>query len=703
MTALHHGWSLLLMMVLSFFAPMATAADDAQGDAGAGTGTGKIPGTEQLRQMIPRGHPRIWFRPGDFERLRERLDDPDIAPAYQALLKDVEARISQPVPKIVIPPGFYKTYFPENEQLLHKNYAIIGPAEQLSIGVQRLALAYRLTGDDRYLQQARQGLAELADIDLEESSYTLTHAFHPVISGLAVGLDYLWDQLEAEEKERITAALLARAREFHPLAVGVALRNPLNSHAIHYGPNRMLDAALALYHHQPEAEAWMQDLLTFVDRFPGQQGYGGSDGGWGQGLGYIGSHQFQFHAQRIFVGTGVNLFENPWSRRNGYFFLYFQPPGSRCPGFADSGGELAFFNDRRLFKMIMQTYARVHRNPHYQWYADQIPGSVIPAGTHPWITAAMSFPLYWPEMHAQPPDDLPLAVHLRDIDWVAMHTRLVDRERNIMLQFKSNRAFGHNHKDQNSFILDAFGHPLLIDSGYYPWWGSPHHEKWTRRTLAHNALLIDGKGQDWGDSHITAFSSNTDFCYTAGDATQVYREGGAAAGKVVRHIVQAHPDIFVILDEVQTDDPAGIQFLLHALEAFKIDEDRRVVSIVHGPARADVHFLEAGPVHFSQTGQFTVPRELSHAGDQRHYPKQWHLTADFAKTESVRRLLTVIRVRRSDDQSRQPPIARLEEPGMLGVKIGATTVVFRVDMGDVAVTCRGLRPDGTRTSLEYSR
>ena len=128
-----------------------------------------------------------------------------------------------------------------------------------------------------------------------------------------------------------------------------------------------------------------------------------------------------------------------------------------------------------------------------------------------------------------------------------------------------------------------------------------------------------------------------------------------------------------------------------------------MVSIVHGPARADVHFLDAGPVRFSQTGQFTVPRELFHAGDQRHYPKQWHLTADFEKTESVRRLLTVIRVRGSDDQSRQPPIERLEEPGLLGVKIGATAVDFRVDMSDVAVTCRGLRPDGTRTFLEYSR
>ena len=60
-----------------------------------------------------------------------------------------------------------------------------------------------------------------------------------------------------------------------------------------------------------------------------------------------------------------------------------------------------------------------------------------------------------------------------------------------MLQFKSSRfgSFNHSHADQNSFILSAFGRPLLIDSGYYPWYGSPHDVGWTRQTIAHNALL----------------------------------------------------------------------------------------------------------------------------------------------------------------------------------------------------------------------
>jgi len=79
------------------------------------------------------------------------------------------------------------------------------------------------------------------------------------------------------------------------------------------------------------------------------------------------------------------------------------------------------------------------------------------------------------------------------------------------------------------------------------------------------------------------------------------------------------------------------------------------------------------------------------------------LAADFEKTKNIRRLLTVIWGRRNDDQSPRPPIERLQEPGLLRVKTGDTMVSFRVDMSDMTVTCRGVLPDGTRTSLEHTR
>ena len=55
--------------------------------------------------------------------------------------------------------------------------------------------------------------------------------------------------------------------------------------------------------------------------------------------------------------------------------------------------------------------------------------------------------------------------------------------------------YSHSHADQNAFVIEAFGRGLAIATGYYPWYGSPHHHQWTRSTQAVNSVLIDGKGQ----------------------------------------------------------------------------------------------------------------------------------------------------------------------------------------------------------------
>lgn len=86
----------------------------------------------------------------------------------------------------------------------------------------------------------------------------------------------------------------------------------------------------------------------------------------------------------------------------------------------------------------------------------------------------------------------------------------------------------------------------------------------------------------------------------------------------------------------------------------------------------------------------------------RSTPEQWHLTAEYAPTDTVRRLITVIVVSRSDRKMIAPEIQRLEGRDMLGARIGDATVQFRLNMPAVAVTCRGIKEDGTLKWLEYS-
>jgi hypothetical protein len=79
-------------------------------------------------------------------------------------------------------------------------------------------------------------------------------------------------------------------------------------------------------------------------------------------------------------------------------------------------------------------------------------------------------------------------------------------------------SISHAYADQDAFTLDAFGEPLAIASGYYPYYSSPHHRLWTWQTRAANAVGVDGEGQetrDWyAKGEITLFET-TDYWHYA--------------------------------------------------------------------------------------------------------------------------------------------------------------------------------------------
>ena len=101
--------------------------------------------------------------------------------------------------------------------------------------------------------------------------------------------------------------------------------------------------------------------------------------------------------------------------------------------------------------------------------------------------------------------------------------------------FSNRAAISHSHADQNSFQLNAYGEPLLIDSGYYPWYGSPHHTLWARQTRAHNAVLVNGRGQ--GNFSMEASGRIESFRHT-GKLTLVRAEAGAAY-KNIEDVIEA--------------------------------------------------------------------------------------------------------------------------------------------------------------------
>jgi len=65
-------------------------------------------------------------------------------------------------------------------------------------------------------------------------------------------------------------------------------------------------------------------------------------------------------------------------------------------------------------------------------------------------------------------------------------------------------------------------------------------------------------------------------------------------------------------------------------------------------------------------------------------------------------LLTVIQVCRVADESALPVVSRLDEDGIVGVRVGATVVRFDLASGPLRVSACRTRNDGTHAWFEHT-
>ena len=662
-----------------------------------------------------RGHPRVYFTPDSLDRLRRQANSQAYAPLLAEMRERAAAALAEPMPTVTLPddlllPGqpTWDQRYPADEETFAAHERMMQPLRALFGTVPATAFVALLDGDVACRDYATRAMLHLAGLDLQKTSYLNTHQYHGVVPAVSLALDFLWDDLGAD-REPIVAGLSARAAEFHEHSVLNTFDNPLDSHSIVYGPPEMTVAALSLCHHVPQAAGWLADVERFLhDAFPG---YGGADGGWGQGFGYLYSHYFQRICHLLYVATGADHFDRPWGRNNGRHFLYFRPPWSTCTSFGDA----SYSTSPSLYRQIMGFYGRVYGDPVYRWYAEQVDAGDEPAGDP---LAELSARLTWPDPPAAtPPAGMPRSIHLADTGWVALHSDLTSREANVMLCFKSSRfgSFSHSHADQNSFVLEAFGRPLLIDSGFYPWYGSPHDLAWTRHTRAHNAVLIGDRGQAvWqidASGSVIAFASSAECDYCAGDATAAYQlesleqtrrplplsERSAAelgVERAIRHVIFLRPATFVVIDDVVTAEPQPIQLAFHAPVPFEVPAGAGAIATVRNdPALARLTLCAepgASPAQLTRTDRFPVAPERS---QEKDYPPQWHLTAAFDAAGRERLLATVIQVGRGGEAFPRVSVAHHRSGGgidgqhVVEVQVDGRTATLSVSRFGSSLAC----------------
>jgi hypothetical protein len=580
-------WVAVIVLALaSTISPLSTPAQDARELEQERSANKKLKGEHPLAELMRTrkstlrpellgAHPRVYVTDKELAELRERARTSH-RELWQQAISHVRALDEDPPP-------------PPAQQRRQQN--------DVGIAIAEAAFVYKIEGDKKYLEAARKYMDAAVTYDVwgySNNKPNVDLAAGHLLYGLAWGYDLLYHDLSEKDRTRYREKLIKQAR----LMADYFKPKPGKTFA--YSQNHTFIpitglgvAAYALYDETPEAPAWASLTRAIYDRVLATYS---EDGYYYEGFEYwIFSTPWLFHYLDAHAhATGEDLYDRPGFRLMSQYVAHSMlPSGNYVFDFGDifegpltragKGDEYPRTHPQGHFHTnynLLYRLAQRFQNPETQGVAAWLKGFGHDNAEDFWS-------LLWYDTNLKPvPIERQPAWHYfpdHDVfywrsDWSKDATAFAFKSgppeghhtESLLQRFPDWRlSSGHAHPDANSFIIFARGEYLTGDSGYA---GVPLTEH-------HNTLLVNGKGQGReGDGHdafaevpydrlnqirISEVKVEKNLVMVRGDATAAY---GPDLGlkRFVRDFVYQPGTGFTISDEVETNKPAKLTFLLHA-------------------------------------------------------------------------------------------------------------------------------------------
>ncbi|MBQ2716786.1 MAG: heparinase II/III family protein, partial [Clostridia bacterium] len=183
----------------------------------------------------------------------------------------------------------------------------------------------------------------------------------------------------------------------------------------------------------------------------------------------------------------------------------------------------------------------------------------------------------------------------RYFDWPVGATVYNDGERLVLMKIGCLWGANHDHLDTGCFqIYD--GEILASDSGVYDSYNTPHRKNYTIHTLAHNCILVDGKGtriprdkkepktlaswlSEYGMAKVLSHRESDGVYEIEGDLSEAYSETCRSVTRKMRF----EPDrgergILAVSDRVEPIDPnSKVTFVIHSQSKPVVDGNLIVI------------------------------------------------------------------------------------------------------------------------------
>lgn len=505
--------------------------------------------SDMLSGLRP-NHPRLFLTPERLQAIQlQAKTDPIFAELIELIKKDAEAMLTKPVVKYEIPDG--------KRLLAQSRYAIQR--------IWMLSLAYRLSDDRRFLDAAVNEMLTAAAFKDWNPPHFLDTA--EMTAALAVGYDWLYDDIRPEDRETIRKAMIRLGME-----PGLEVlkqntwwaRTDNNWNQVCNGG--LILGALALADEEPALAREMIDrCLKSIPH--GLKAYR-PDGAYPEGPGYwvYGTSYtvITILALDSALGHDFDIHKSEALDRTAAYRLQMEGPAHQFYNYADGGsGVTPNFATLGL--------AHIYRQPNIAKRHLAAMVDYLGLGSKKTRSLAERFSplevIYYPESKeliatSETFEPLPLDSFFRGRqDLVIMRGNWDDPDTAFLGIKGGDNQTNHGHLDIGSFVLDANGVRWAIDlgpdnynmPGYFNK-GGPRWKYYRMINQSHNTLVIGDKLQNLkAVSRVTDFKSTPNETHAMIDMSEAYKD---QAESVVRKASLLDRQKVVIQDTITspTDD-----------------------------------------------------------------------------------------------------------------------------------------------------
>ncbi len=440
-------------------------------------------------------------------------------------------------------------------------------SDSITTRLVHLSFAYLVTGRDAYFQRARTIALHLAKwrywTDPSWGSGRLKACLDTGHCTYAMAMFYDWcfPKLTGAERRRVRSAIATKGVK--ACLAGIDHYPPdTNGYAVILSGATL--GAIALRPEMPEADRWLREC---IERFRMSLDRGGKDGGAFEGPMY-GTYLLDSLAKALdgleAARIPHDLFEHPYLSGMVRSCIGLLALDTRqIPCFGD-GSPTAGYPE------LMEILA-LRGSPDAAWYLEQI-GALDIRGIYDFIRFDEA------ELTPRRPAWNPSSVFV-DIGYASLRNGYDPTSPTLF--FKSGpyrNNIGHNHFDQNAFVISYNGQWIIPDRGYHSRY-DPHERKFSLGSLGHCTVVLDADpaylrrtrvpdpGHDQvrrTGGRIVEFFPGTWFDYVKGEAAGAYNsEKKTVLNRFERAIVFVKPLFFVIHDRLAAPAPHAYSFLLH--------------------------------------------------------------------------------------------------------------------------------------------